>query len=367
VQGNYIGTDRSGTKDLGNDVDGVYLESVSGGTVGGTTVASRNVISGNGNSGIDLLNASATRVLGNRIGTAAGGTGALGNGFFGVFVQGFGEAGSGNSIGDGTAAGSNTIAFNAKDGVDVASGLGNGISRNSIFSNGGLGIDLRGTGESDSTDVSNPNDPGDADTGANGLQNKPVLSSAKTSSTKTTIIGTLASTPHTTYTIEFYSNPSGNEGKKFVGRKTIITDSSGKAAFTFSPAARVAVGQTVTATAKAEVVTVVSTSDEDTSEFSAPKTVALSSGSDLSPETLKVRGPSGVTKSPTAHFKFDSPNPEAAFECSLDGGEYYGCSSPENIHGLSGGRHSFLARAMDGDGTADPTPAAWVWSVDRNH
>ena len=32
-----MGTDRSGTKDLGNDSDGIYLESASGATVGGTT------------------------------------------------------------------------------------------------------------------------------------------------------------------------------------------------------------------------------------------------------------------------------------------------------------------------------------------
>ncbi len=356
VQGNYIGTDRSGTKDLGNDVDGIYLEGASGATLGGKTAASRNVVSGNGNTGLDLIFDTRLQVLGNRIGTTVSGTGDLGNDFSGVFVQGSGDAISGNSIGDGTAAGSNTIAFNALDGINLNSGRGNRISRNSIFSNGGLGIDLRGPGETDSTDFSTPNDPGDTDTGPNDLQNVPVLSSAKNSSTKTTIMGTLNSSREVSYLIQFFSNPSGNEGKKFIGEKTVATDSTGNASFTFSPASKVASGQTITATA--------TNPDGNTSEFSAPKTVGLTGGSALSPDTTKLSGPSGVTKSPAAHFEFSSPDPEATFECSLDGGAYYECSSPENINRLSEGRHTFEARAKK-EGNVDPTPAAWRWEVDR--
>jgi hypothetical protein len=248
------------------------------------------------------------------------------------------------------------VAFNGNDGVDIASGAGNAISRNSIFSNGGLGIDLAGGFEDAAGNTAN--DPGDLDAGANGLQNKPILSSAKTVSGKTTITGKLNSAREVGFVVQFFSNPSGNEGKKFVGQKIVVTDTNGNASFAFSPATAVPVGQTVTATAKGR--------GSDTSEFSAPKTVALASGSDLSPETLKVRGPSGVTKSPTAHFKFDSPDPDATFECSLDGGAYYECSSPENTNRLSGGRHTFEVRAVDGEGDADQTPTSWRWEVDRN-
>jgi CSLREA domain-containing protein len=268
IQGNYIGTDRSGTKDLGNANCGVSLNETEGNTLGGTTAASRNVLSGN-DAGACLFSASDTRVLGNRVGTTASGTGALGNDLSGVEISG---SSSFNSLGDGTAAGSNTVAFNAKDGVLVGgASLDNRFSRNSIFSNGGLGIDLLGPGESFATDVATPNDPGDADTGPNGLQNTPVISSAKNTSTKTTIAGTLSSAPDTLYRVQFYSNPSGNEGKKFLGLKLVSTDSSGNASFTFTPSSKVAAGQTVTATAQGEFLEVTSVG---TSEFSAPKKVA---------------------------------------------------------------------------------------------
>ena len=280
IQGNYIGTDRSGTKDLGNRFCGVSLFETSANTLGGTTAASRNLVSGNG-SGVCLFDASGTEMLGNRIGTTASGTGALGNDLSGVEIFGSAESGSGNTLGDDTSAGSNTIAFNGQDGILVrGASVGNEFSRNSIFSNAGLGIDLLGSGESFTTDVPTPNDGDDpntpqvdpdGDTGPNGLQNKPVISSAKTSSTKTTITSKLESVPNTLYRVEFYSNPSGNEGKKFVGVKLVSTDASGNASFTFSPASKVAAGQTVTATARGEFLEATAVG---TSEFSAPKKVA---------------------------------------------------------------------------------------------
>jgi len=267
IQGNYIGTDRSGTKDLGNDACGVSLFETGANTVGGTTNASRNLISGN-RAGVCLFDASGTQVLGNRIGTTASGTGALGNDLSGVEISGTPDGGSNNLVGDGTTAGSNTIAFNSQDGVLVGGQvLDNEVSRNSIFSNGGLGLDLLGPGETFTTDVPTPNDPGDADSGPNDLQNKPVLTSAKTSSTKTTITGTLGSRPDIGFVIRFYSNPSGDEGKKFLGQKTVVSNLNGNASFTFSAATKVPVGQTITATAT-------SGRGGGTSEFSAPKKVA---------------------------------------------------------------------------------------------
>jgi hypothetical protein len=265
IEGNFIGTDPSGTVDLGNFSQGVGIVSGTGTTtdnvVGGTTLAARNLISGNDSVGVGI-NAGSTgiKVLGNLVGTKKDGTTALANTSTGVFIA----DGSNNTVSG------NTIAFNGRDGVNINEGgnldintTGNSVLRNSIFSNGELGIDL-------DLDGPNPNDLGDGDTGANNRQNTPVITSAKTVSGTTTIKGKLNSTANRTYTIQLFSNPSGtNEGKKFIGQMSITTDGSGNRSFTFSPATSVAVGQTITATATRA-------STHDTSEFSGPKKVASS-------------------------------------------------------------------------------------------
>jgi CSLREA domain-containing protein len=267
IEGNFIGTDPIGTLAQSNDSVGVALfNNADGNVIGGTTPASRNLISANA-LGLELDGTSGNAVLGNLIGTTAGGTGALGNGSYGVAL--FGNDASNNKIGDGTAAGANTIAFNGSHGIEIdgSSGqIGNAISRNSIFSNAGLGIDLFGGVEN--AQGTTANDPGDADAGPNNLQNFPVLASAKSSSTTTTISATLNSSPTKTFTVQFFSNPSGNEGKKFIGQKSVTTNGSGSVSFTFSPASKVAVGQTITATATDPA--------GNTSEFSAARKVASS-------------------------------------------------------------------------------------------
>src|SRR5262249_21649563 len=88
IQGNLIGTDVTGTAALGNST-GIEIagSGISGYLVGGTAPGSRNVVSGNPASGILILNGpSATLVQGNYIGTNASGTTAVGNGI-GVLVQ----------------------------------------------------------------------------------------------------------------------------------------------------------------------------------------------------------------------------------------------------------------------------------------
>src|SRR5262249_22260197 len=84
VQGNYIGTDVSGSVALGNQVNGVRVIG-SGGTIGGTAAGAGNVISGNGRNGIEI-DAPNNTVQGNLIGTDVGGTRALGNAAVGVLI-----------------------------------------------------------------------------------------------------------------------------------------------------------------------------------------------------------------------------------------------------------------------------------------
>jgi CSLREA domain-containing protein len=253
VVGNYLGTDASGTQDLGNYY-GVWVYGAPNNTIGGTNAAERNLISGNTINGINI-HAANNQVRGNLIGTDKDGTAALGNGEEGVSI-----------LGSSSTVAANTIAFNGKDGVAVhLDARDNRVLFNSVHDNAEGGIDLRTLVDDGPT----ANDPGDADTGPNGLQDKPVLSSAKTSATSTTVRGKLNSTPNKTFKIQFFSNPSGTEeGKKFLGQKSVSTDASGNATFSFSPAQKVGVQRTVTATTTNPA--------GSTSEFSAPRTVASS-------------------------------------------------------------------------------------------
>ncbi len=281
VEGNFIGTDPSGTQALGNGVffagsgneGAVFVSSGDNTTIGGATKEARNLISGNNTTGIRLQSSDNT-VAGNLIGTQKDGKTALPNLRSGVNL----DSGTiATTVGGNTANASNVIAFNSEDGVLVGSSKDFSVTndirilRNSIFSNGQEGIDLNGTASSDSDgDGPTANDGGtadDADTGPNGLQNKPNLTSALTSNGTTTIQGVLDTKPNTTYTVRFFSQGSGNEGKNFIGQKQIPTDEDGRVTFSFSPARGVAAGQKITATA---------TGSEGTSEFSAPREVTAS-------------------------------------------------------------------------------------------
>jgi hypothetical protein len=85
---------------------------------------------------------------------------------------------------------------------------------------------------------------GDADSGSNDFQNYPVLTSATTSAGGTTTIGgKLSSNSFEAFKIQFYSNPSGEEGKRFIGEKTVVALVGGQVSFTFTPSQTVAVGQ----------------------------------------------------------------------------------------------------------------------------
>ena len=86
VEGDYIGTDTTGTVAIGNGPDpagiGVGLDNTTNDTVGGTTAGARNVISGNVDNGIPIFNASSADnvIEGNFIGTDVTGTVAIRNG-----------------------------------------------------------------------------------------------------------------------------------------------------------------------------------------------------------------------------------------------------------------------------------------------
>lgn len=142
---------------------------------------------------------------------------------------------TGNAVGILLTNSNNTISQNlistssAGSGVAVKSGVANTISKNSIFSNSVLGIDL-------TQNEVTVNDENDSDTGANQLQNFPLIASAILDSGNVTIKGCAPTSASTEFFITDQTstscpagnkNTSGNgsllcygEGKTFIGSVT---------------------------------------------------------------------------------------------------------------------------------------------------
>jgi CSLREA domain-containing protein len=224
VQGNRIGTDVMGTAPLGNGTDGiVLLSSTSDNTIGGTVPGAGNRVAANLLTGIAIANASRTLIAANVIGGDSAATATLGNAFEGIFISG----------GVATSVHGNTIAYNGSPGVGVMFGTtGNAIRGNAIFANDGLGIDLSNNSPYDGV---SPNDTGDVDTGSNDLQNAPTLQSM----VGTTVQGVLASSANTTFTLEIFGSvdcdPSGSgEGQTLLGTVQVTTDGAGTVALASS-------------------------------------------------------------------------------------------------------------------------------------
>ncbi len=268
VTGNYIGINAAGTAAVRNLFHGVQIRfDANNNTIGGNTASERNIISGNGGDGVNIDNngnstgnlTSGNLIRGNFIGADPTGTTAIGNGGNGVNIS-FGA--SGNFIGGfaDSSGGGNVIAFNGGRGIVVESGTGNFLIGNSIFSNTLLGIDLGANGVT-------ANDNCDADTGANNLQNFPVLTSATSSGNTTTITGTLNSTTGALFRLEFFANPTCNiagngDGRTYIGFIGAMPNSNCTASFTATFPIAIPLGQFITATATSVSGSV------DTSEFS---------------------------------------------------------------------------------------------------
>src|SRR5207244_696750 len=145
IQGNFIGTDRTGHAAIGNAPShGVTIDGASNNTIGGATPGARNVISGNGFFGISIVRgffsgapASGNLVQGNYIGTDVDGTAALGNHAQGIAIINT----PGNTVGGTTALGRNVVSGNRGDGVFIWQ---SGASGNLVEGNF-IGTDASGT------------------------------------------------------------------------------------------------------------------------------------------------------------------------------------------------------------------------------
>jgi CSLREA domain-containing protein len=263
VQGNYIGVNAAGDAAVRNVSDGIYLgDSTVNNVVGGTATGAGNVISGNGGFGILSNGAGSSSfgndIQGNFIGPNANGTAPLGNASGGVgMVQ--ASFGSRHQRVGGTAGNAgNLISGNLGPGVAISgsNSIANSIEGNSISANAGLGIDLGNDGVT-------PNDAGDGDSGPNGLQNFPVITSAVENGATTQIDARLDVTSGT-YRIEYFTTPScdssGNgEGSTFLGSADIVFSVPNQL-FSIGYGASLPAGTVLTMTATAP--------DGSTSEFS---------------------------------------------------------------------------------------------------
>jgi hypothetical protein len=252
VEGNFIGTDVTGTFDLSSRGSGVAVNAGSNNVVGGTAPGATNVISGNGADfdGFDVTMQGERNnlVQGNLIGLDVTGTRAVATSLAGgVYLDG---AAVDNTIG-GTAAGAgNRIGF-VYQGVTVGeyngTSNGNAILGNGIIRTDALGIAL-------GYDEATPNDLRDADSGPNDLQNFPVLVSVSGSTDTVTVAGRLVSAPSTTYRVELFSNQVYNRlafgpGERFLGALAVTTDATGNADFETTLPVTVPAGHSITATA----------------------------------------------------------------------------------------------------------------------
>src|SRR6266568_200182 len=81
------------------------------------------------------------------------------------------------------------------------------------------------------------------------------------------------------------------------------------------------------------------------------------------PDTHISDGPTATSTSASATFSFSSSEEGSTFQCSLDGGSFQSCSSPDTVSGLPGGKHTFAVQATDAAGNTDASPATATWTV----
>jgi titin len=118
IQQNLVGTDVTGTKVIGNGQLGIWDQQGNANTIGGTTSSARNVFSGNGYYGVELLDTIGDVVSGNYIGTDISGTHALPNGQGGMLLSMTNSTIASGSVIGGTAAGAGNV---------ISANLGYGI------------------------------------------------------------------------------------------------------------------------------------------------------------------------------------------------------------------------------------------------
>ena len=282
VVNNLIGSTIDGVTPLGNQNAGILL---SNGT--SSNIISGNVIMANSvdEAGIWMDSTFNNTIKSNYIGTSANEVAVAGNGNAGTYSAGIFlmNESANNMIGGVNSEDGNVIANNVF-GILLESntGFGNSFKSNIFYDNTEMAIDIDADYTPSGLDVL------DVDSGPNGTQNYPIITSSYVTSSQISIIGTFNSKANTAYTIQYYSNVSCNqsgngEGKMLIGTQIITTNSSGNATINISFSAVIPVGSSITCLATDNL--------NSTSEFSeclltqaatAPSTPIISASSGLS-------------------------------------------------------------------------------------
>jgi hypothetical protein len=327
VEGNYIGTDVTGSYAIGNS-SGVWLAGAVNTTVSGNVIAAN---SGRVGVGLEGFNASSSPITGNVIqgnfigtdaagihsidpnghslgdawgvevngntttGTIIGGTasgqgniisnssagGLVFNGGSSSLVEGnsivgnpgggviFDLSASNNTFGGTVAGAGNVISGNGSDGVLINNGIGGGQTQPPV------GNSILGNSIHDNAGLGIH-----LATGANDNQTAPVLTGLSGTAASPAISGSLTSVANTTFRIEFFANPlpgnlANTEGQTLLGSVYVTTNASGKATFTASSLAAIPVtANYLTATATVATPSGNSYTYGDTSQFSSYQKVA---------------------------------------------------------------------------------------------
>ena len=273
VEGNLIGTDAAGAAAIASQLSGgtIFIPSVEGTTtIRGNVIAAVSDGGGLITIGNGVPSAFETILQGNFIGTDVTGTVDLGRNAPGIYIGTTDVTVGGTGPGEGNVIAFNSLGVYVTQNAKRCKIRGNSIYSND---KGGFyassGIVLYNPSPPAGWYSPLPNDAGDADTGANDRQNFPVLIShwIVAGSGSTTVLGALNSTPNTTFDLDFYSNPwclhwrrSFLEGKTYVGSAQVTTDGNGDAPFEAVLPVIIAYDESLSATA--------TDPDGNTSEFS---------------------------------------------------------------------------------------------------
>jgi Bacterial Ig-like domain (group 3)/Right handed beta helix region len=249
-------------------------------TIGGSSTGAANVITNNSGPGVEVDGPYAVNTLveGNFIGTDASGSPGLGNSI-GVDAEGSSTSLiENNVIASSSGAG---VLIDGNPTVINGSATSNTIRGNSIHDNGGLGIDLGNDGVTLNHSIPTTGIIAGTPNGSQNFPiifSSVFLPNSLGANGSTVLTGTFQADPDSTFVIELFTNPDADpsgygEGAQLIQTLNVITDASGNAVFSTALTTSDLTGEVLTATA--------TDPNGNTSEFGQDITVTSGSGTAL--------------------------------------------------------------------------------------